>query len=90
LWEEKQQRKIAEKLALQREKECLAKNAEDNKKKISLLLELIQTKLGGDIDALLASNLEVPLSVPSLSTPAPSLPRVSSIAFPLAGRASGL
>ena len=51
-------------------------------------MERIQTKCGSDNDALLASNLEVPLLVSSLSTLAPSLPRVSSIAFPLAGRAS--
>jgi hypothetical protein len=50
---------------------------------------LFQRKLGGDIDSLLAGNPKVPFSEPSLSTPAPSLQGVPSIAFPLAGGASG-
>jgi hypothetical protein len=49
---------------------------------------IIQDKLGGDNNALLASNLEVLLLVPSLSTPAPSLPSVPSVAFLLSGGAS--
>jgi hypothetical protein len=81
LQEEKQQKKIVEKLALQCEKEHLAKDAEDNKRKIALLLQLFQSKLGNDIDALLASNLQVPLPIPFLSTPTPLLPGILFVVF---------
>jgi hypothetical protein len=51
-------------------------------------LQLIQLRLGGNIDALLSSNLQVPMPLPSLSTGAPSLPRVLSVVIALARRAS--
>jgi hypothetical protein len=52
--------------------------------------ELLYKKLGGDIDVLLAGNLEVPITEPTLSTPAPSLQGVPSVAFPVVGGASRL
>ena len=47
-------------------------------------------KLGGDIDVLLAGNPGVPITEPILSTLAPSLRGVPSIAFHVAGGAFGL
>jgi hypothetical protein len=38
---------------------------------------------------LLAGNLEVPITNPTLSIPTPSLQGVPSVAFPVAGGASG-
>jgi hypothetical protein len=84
LREEKRQRKTAEKLALQQEKEQIAKEREDSRWTIAYLQQLLHTKLGGDIDSLLAGNLEVPVGEPTLSTLAPSLEGVPSVAFPVA------
>jgi hypothetical protein len=86
--EEKRQKKNAEKLALQNERKCLAKDTADARNQLALLLQLIQLRLGGNIDALLSSNLQVPMPLPSLSTGAPSLPRVLSVVIALARRAS--
>jgi hypothetical protein len=89
LREEKRQRKTAEKLALQQKKERIAKEREDSRRTIAYLHQLLYKKLGGDIDSLLAGNLEVPVGEPTLSTPVPSLEGVPSVAFPIAGGASG-
>jgi hypothetical protein len=89
LWEEKRQRKTVEKLALQQEKERIAKEREDNRRTIAYLQQLLHKKLGGDIDSLLAGNLEVPITEPTLCTPSPSLQGVPSVAFPVAIGASG-
>jgi hypothetical protein len=50
----------------------------------------LHKKLKGDIDVLLARNLRVPITEPTLSMPAPSLQGVPSIAFSITGGASGL
>jgi hypothetical protein len=84
LRKEKQQRKTTEKLALKWKKET-----EDNRRTISLLSQLIQKYLRGDIDSLLTGNFEVPFTEPSLSIPAPSLQGILSVAFLLVGGASG-
>jgi hypothetical protein len=81
LCEEKRHRKVAEKLALQQEKDRIAKEREDNRRTIAYLQELLQKKLGADIDVLLVGNPGVPITKPSLSTPAPSLQGVPSLAF---------
>jgi hypothetical protein len=87
--EEKCQRKAAEKLALQQEKDQIAKEREDSRRTIAYLQELLHKKLGGNIDILLAGNPGVPITKPSLSTPAPSLQGVPSVAFPVARGATG-
>jgi hypothetical protein len=89
LREEKRQRKTVEKLALQQEKDRIVKKREDSRRTIAYLQELLHKKLGGDIDVLLAGNLGVSITEPTLSTPAPSLQGVPSVAFPVAGGASG-
>jgi hypothetical protein len=89
LQEEKRQKKNAEKLALQREKEHLAKDAADAKNQLASLSQLIQSRLEGYIDALFLSNVQVPLQLPSLSIPVPLHPGVFSVAIPLARGASG-
>jgi hypothetical protein len=89
LCEEKRQRKTAEKLALQHEKDRIAKEREDSRRTIAYLQELLHKKLGGDIDVLLGGNLGVPITEPTLSAPAPSLQGVPCVAFPIAGGASG-
>jgi hypothetical protein len=89
LREEKRQRKTAEKLALQQEKDRIAKEREDSRRTIAYLQELLHEKLGGNIDVLLAGNPGVPITEPSLSTPAPSIQGVPSVAFPVARGATG-
>jgi hypothetical protein len=84
LRKEKCHRKAAEKLALQQEKDRIAKEREDSRRTIAYLQDLMQKKLGGDIDVLLARNPGVPITEPSLSTPTPSLQGVPSLAFPIA------
>jgi hypothetical protein len=61
LREEKRQKKTAEKLALQQEKERIAKEREDSRRTIAYLQQLLHKKLGSNIDSLLAGNPEVPL-----------------------------
>jgi hypothetical protein len=90
LREEKCQRKAAEKLALQQEKDRIAKEREDSRRTIAYLQELLQNKLGANIDVLLARNPGVPITEPSLSTPAPSLQGIPSLAFPAARGATTL
>jgi hypothetical protein len=88
LREEKRQRKIVQKLALQQEKDRIAKEREDSRCTIAYLQELLHKKLGGNIDVLLAGNPGVPIIEPSLSTPAPSLQGVptSICCFPCCKR----
>jgi hypothetical protein len=76
-------------LALQQEKERIAKEREDSRWTIAYLQEILHKKLGGDIDVLLVGNLGVPITEPILSTPIPSLQGVPSVAFPVAGGAFG-
>jgi hypothetical protein len=89
LHEEKRHRKAAEKLALQQEKDRIAKEREDSRRAIAYLQELLHKKLGGDIDVLLAGNPGVPITEPFLFTPAPSLQGVPSVAFSVARGATG-
>ena len=56
---------------------------------ISLLSQLIQKNLGGNINSLIAGNSKVPFKEPSLSIPTPLLQGILSIAFFLIGGASG-
>ena len=65
------------------------KERDGNRRTIAYLWELLQKKLGGNIDVLLPGNLGVPISKPTLSTLAPSLLGVPSVAFPIVGGASG-
>ena len=88
LQEEKRHRKTTEKLALQQEKDQIAKEREDSRRAIAYLRNLLYKKLGGNIDVLLASNLRVPITEPTLSMPALSLQEVLSIAFSIVGGAS--
>ena len=88
LREEQRQRKTAEKLALQQEKDQIAKEKEDNRRTIAYLQEFLHKKLGGDIDVSLVGNLRVPIIEPTLSTPAPLLQGIPSVAFPIARGAS--
>jgi hypothetical protein len=74
---------------VQQEKEQIAKEREDSRRTIAYLQQLLHKKLGGDIDSLLVGNLKVPVGEPTLSTSAPSLEGVPSVAFPVAGGASG-
>jgi hypothetical protein len=83
LWAEKRQRKTAEKLAVQQEKERLAKEAEDARNQVVLLKQLSERQYGGDIQALLAGNVQVPGPHPHAGTPAPTVPGVPSPAFVL-------
>jgi hypothetical protein len=76
-------------LALQQEKDRIAKEREDSRRTIACLQELLHKKLGGDIDVLLAGNPGVPITEPSLSTPAPLLQGVPSVAFPVARGTTG-
>jgi hypothetical protein len=76
-------------LALQQEKDRIAKEREDSRRTIAYLQELLHKKLGGDIDVLLVGNPGVPITEPSLSTPVPSLQGVPSVAFPVARGATG-
>jgi hypothetical protein len=62
LRDDKRQRKAAEKLALQQEKDQIAKEREDSRRTISYLQELLHKKLGGNIDVLLAGNPGVPIT----------------------------
>ena len=62
-------KKTTEKLAKQRERECLANENEEQRKKNELLKQLIKEKLGGNIEALLSRKLDRP----SPSIPAPIL-----------------
>jgi hypothetical protein len=78
---EKQQRKTAEKLAMQQEKERLVKEAEDARNQVALLKQLFERQYGGDIQALLAGNLQVPGPHPPAGIPAPTVPGVPSPAF---------
>ena len=73
LREDKRQRKTTKKLALQHEKDRIAKKRKDSKRTIAYLQDLLQKKLEGDIDILLAGNLRVPITKPTLSLPTPSL-----------------
>ena len=72
LWELRY-RSTALKLALQHEKDQIAKEREDSRRTIAYLHELLHKKLIGDIDVLLAGNHRVPITEPTLSTPAPLL-----------------
>jgi hypothetical protein len=74
---------------LQCEKERLAKDAKDVRNKFVLLLQLINSRIRVDLAALLSSNLQVPMPLPSVSILVPSLPGVPSIACLLAGGALG-
>jgi hypothetical protein len=74
---------------LQQKKEQIAKEREDSRRMIAYLQQLLHKKLGGDIDSLLAGNLEVPVGEPTLSMPTPSLEGVPSVAFPIVGGAFG-
>jgi hypothetical protein len=56
---------------------------------IAYLQELLHKKLGGNIDVLFAGNPGVPITEPSLSTPATLLQGVPSVAFPVARGATG-
>jgi hypothetical protein len=73
---------------LQHEKEHFAKDTKDAKNKYALMPQLIHSRFGGDFNALLSSNLQVLVSLPSVSIPIPFLPGVPTIVFPLTGRAS--
>jgi TRAP-type C4-dicarboxylate transport system substrate-binding protein len=75
LKEAKRQKKIAEKLA---EREHLAKENEEQRKKNELLEQLIKEKLGGNIEAFLSGKL----GGPSPSTPAPIRQGVQDMAMP--------
>jgi hypothetical protein len=75
--------KVAEKLAMQQEKERLAKEAEDARNQVELLSQLFKRQCGGDIQALLAGNVQVPRPLPSVSIPAPTVQGVPSPAFVL-------
>ena len=88
LCEEKYQRKTAEKLALQEEKDQIAKEKENSRCTIAYLQALLHKKLEGNIDVLFAGNLGVPITKPTLSILAPLLQRVPSVAFPIAEGAS--
>ena len=77
-------------MALQQEKDQIAKKREDSRCTIAYFPKLLHKKLGGDIDVLLASNLGVPIIEPILSTRAPLLQGTPSIPFPVARGASGL
>jgi hypothetical protein len=83
LKEVKQLKKTAKKLAEQCERERLAKENEEQRKKNERLeqLMIVKEKLGGDIDALLSEKLERPFP----STPAPILQGVQAMAVPVAG-----
>jgi hypothetical protein len=81
LKEAKQQKKIAEKLAEQRERERLAKENEEQRKKNELLEQLIKEKLGGNIEAFLSGKL----GGPSPSTPIPICQGVQNMAVPTTG-----
>ena len=74
----KRLKKIAEKLAEQREREHLAKENEKQRNKNERLEQLIKEKLGGDIDALLSKKL----GWPSSSIPAPILQGAQAMAVP--------
>jgi hypothetical protein len=76
-------------LALQQEKDRLVKEREDSRSTIAYLQELLHKNLGGDINVFLAGNLGVPITEPTLSTPAPSLQGDPSVAFPVARGAFG-
>jgi hypothetical protein len=81
LKEAKRLKKTAEKLAEQRERERLAKENEEQRWKNELLEQLIKEKLGGNIEVLLSGKLDEP----SLSTPAPILQGIQSMAVPAVG-----
>ena len=67
LREAKQLKKTTEKLAKPRERECLAKEIEEQRKKNKLLKQLIKEKLGRNIEALLSRKLDGPsLSIQAL------------------------
>jgi hypothetical protein len=78
---EKRQRKTAEKLAAQQEKERLVKEVEDSRNQVSLLKQLFERQYGGNIQALLAGNVQVPGTHPPAGTPAPTVIGVPSLAF---------
>jgi hypothetical protein len=78
---EKLQRKTAKKLAVQQDKERLAKEAEDARNQVELLKQLFERQYGGDIQALLAGNVQVPGTHPPAGTPAPTVTGVLSPAF---------
>ena len=61
---------------------------EDSRHTIAYLQELLQRKLGSNIDVLLPINLGVPITETTLSTPAPLLPGVPSVVFLVVGGAS--
>ena len=88
-WEEKCKRKTAEKLVLHQENERIMMERDDSWHTIAYLQELLQKQLGGNIDVLLLGNLKVPINEPTLFMPAPSIPRIPSIAFLVARGAFG-
>jgi hypothetical protein len=81
LKEAKRLKKIAKKLAEQHERERLAKENEEQRKKNKRLEQLIKEKLGGDIDVLLSGKFEGPSS----SIPAPILQGVQAMVVPAVG-----
>jgi hypothetical protein len=81
LKEAKRLRKIAEKLAKQRERERLAKENEEQRTKNERLEQLIKEKLGGDIDVLLLGKSEGPFP----STPLLIPQGVQIMVVPVAG-----
>jgi hypothetical protein len=80
---EKQQRKTVENLVVQQEKEKLAKEVEDARNQVALLKQLFERQYKGDIQALLAGNVQVPGPHTPTGTPVPTVPGVPLPAFVL-------
>jgi hypothetical protein len=76
-------------LAAQQEKERLAKEAEDARNQVALLKQLFERQYRGDIQALLAGNVQVLGPHPPAGTPAPTVTGVPSLAFVLMQGVSG-
>ena len=85
---EKRQRIIAEQLAMQQEKERLAKKVEEARNQVAPLSQLFKRQYGGDIQAFLAGNVQVARLHPSANTPAPTVPKVPLPTFVLLQGAS--
>jgi hypothetical protein len=68
-------------LTAQQEKERLTKEAKDARNQVALLSQLFKRQYRGDIQALLAGNVQVLGPHPSAGTPAPTIPGVLSPAF---------
>jgi hypothetical protein len=76
-------------LAAWQEKERLAKEAKDARNQVALLKQLFERQYGGNIQALLAGNVQVPGPHPPAGTPAPTVPGVPSPTFVLPQGVSG-